>query len=309
MAAVIPSPGRRFRDALAAERPLQVVGAINAYCAMLAEHAGFRALYLSGAGVANASYGLPDLGITTLADVLEDVRRITRATTLPLLVDMDTGWGNAFNIARAIRDLSAAGAAGVHIEDQVQAKRCGHRPNKAIVPTEEMVDRITAAVNARTDPDFVIIARTDALAREGLDAALARARRYAAAGADVLFPEALTELEQYRAFADATGLPVLANITEFGVTPLFTVAQLADAGVALAIYPLTAFRAMSAAALRVYETLRRDGTQRELLPLMQTRRELYDILGYDAYERKLDALFARERVDVADRNEQGNEQG
>lgn len=289
-----PSPGRRFREALAAERPLQVVGTINAYCALLAEHAGFRALYLSGAGVANASFGLPDLGITTLADVLEDVRRITRASSLPLLVDIDTGWGSAFNIARAIRDLTAAGAAGVHIEDQVQAKRCGHRPNKAIVSAEEMVDRITAAVDARTDPDFVIIARTDALAREGMDAALDRARRYAAAGADVLFPEALTELGQYRAFADATGLPILANITEFGLTPLFTVEQLASAGVALAIYPLTAFRAMSAAALRVYETLRREGTQRDLLPEMQTRRELYDILGYDAFEQKLDALFAKE---------------
>jgi methylisocitrate lyase len=289
------TPGRRFRDAMAAERPLQVVGAINAYCALLAEHAGFRALYLSGAGVANASYGLPDLGITTLADVLGDVQRIARVTSLPLLVDIDTGWGSAFNIARAIRDLIAAGAAGVHIEDQVQAKRCGHRPNKAIVPAEEMVDRITAAVDARTDPDFVIVARTDALAREGLEVALDRARRYAAAGADVIFPEALTELEQYRAFAEATGLPVLANITEFGVTPLFTIEELASAGVALAIYPLTAFRAMSAVALRVYETLRHEGTQRSVVGMMQTRRELYDILGYDAYEQKLDALFAGER--------------
>lgn len=295
--ATLSSPGRRFRDALLAEQPLQVVGAINAYCAMLAEHAGFRALYLSGAGVANASYGLPDLGITTLADVLEDVCRITRASSLPLLVDIDTGWGSAFNIARAIRDMIAAGAAGVHIEDQVQAKRCGHRPNKAIVSPEEMVDRIAAAVDARTDPDFVIVARTDALAREGLDAALERARQYAAAGADILFPEALTELSQYRAFADASGLPVLANITEFGVTPLFTVEQLAEAGVALAIYPLSAFRAMSLAALRVYETLRRDGTQRDVVGAMQTRRELYDILGYDAYEQKLDTLFARERGD------------
>jgi methylisocitrate lyase len=295
--AVTITPGRRFRDALAAERPLQVVGAINAYCALLAERAGFRALYLSGAGVANASYGLPDLGITTLADVLEDVRRITRATSLPLLVDIDTGWGSAFNIARAIRDLIAAGAAGIHIEDQVQAKRCGHRPNKAIVPPQEMVDRIVAAVDARNaaDPDFIIIARTDALAREGLDAALARARRYAEAGADILFPEALTEASQYQAFADASGLPILANITEFGVTPLFTVSELAEAGVALAIYPLTAFRAMSAAAVRAYETLQRDGTQRALLPAMQTRRELYDVLGYDAYERKLDALFEAER--------------
>ena len=291
--AQVPTPGRKLRNTLAAEQPLQVAGAINAYCALLAERAGFRALYLSGAGVANASLGLPDLGISTLADVLEDVRRITRVTALPLLVDMDTGWGSAFNIARAIRDLTAAGAAGVHIEDQVQAKRCGHRPNKAIVPAGEMVDRITAVVDARTDPDFVIVARTDALAREGLDAALARARRYAAAGADVIFPEALTDLSQYRAFAEATGLPVLANITEFGVTPLFTVRELGEAGVALVIYPLTAFRAMSAAALRVYETLRREGTQRELLPAMQTRQQLYDVLDYEAYERKLDDLFAR----------------
>ncbi|HEX6797634.1 MAG TPA: methylisocitrate lyase [Ktedonobacterales bacterium] len=288
------APGRRLRDALAAERPLQMVGAVNAYCALLAERAGFRALYLSGAGVANASLGLPDLGITTLADVLEDVRRITRVTELPLLVDIDTGWGSAFNIGRAIRDLTAAGAAGVHIEDQVQAKRCGHRPNKAIVPADEMVDRITAAVDARTDPEFVIVARTDALAREGLDAALERARRYAAAGADVIFPEAVSDLAQYRAFAEATGLPVLANITEFGVTPLFTTRELAEAGVALAIYPLTAFRAMSAAALHVYETLRREGTQRDLLPRMQTRQQLYDVLDYESYERKLDELFARE---------------
>lgn len=299
--AVTVSSGRRFRDAMAAEHPLQVVGTINAYCALLAEHAGFRALYLSGAGVANASYGVPDLGITTLADVLADVRRITRASSLPLLVDIDTGWGTAFNIARAIRDMIAAGAAGVHIEDQVQAKRCGHRPNKAIVATEEMVDRIAAAVDARTDPDFVIVARTDALAREGLDAALERARRYAAAGADVVFPEALTDLEQYRAFVEATGLPVLANLTEFGVTPLFSVEELASVGVALAIYPLTAFRAMSAAALHVYETLRREGTQRGVVDVMQTRRELYDILGYDAYEQKLDALFARERESERER--------
>src|SRR5579885_2004236 len=274
------TPGRKLREAIAAERPLQVIGAINAYCALLAERAGYRALYLSGAGVANASYGLPDLGITTLADVLEDVRRITRVTSLPLLVDIDTGWGSAFNIARAIRDLSAAGAAGVHIEDQVQAKRCGHRPNKAIVSADEMVDRIHAAVDARSDPDFMIVARTDAFAREGLDGALERARRYAAAGADAIFPDALTDLEQYRTFAGATPLPLLANMTEFGV--------------ALLIYPLTAFRAMSAAAVRVYETLRREGTQQALLPEMQTRRELYDVLDYDAYERKLDEFLARE---------------
>ena len=295
-----PSPGRRLRDAMATERPLQAAGAVNAYCAMLAEHAGFRALYLSGAGVANASLGLPDLGISTLADVLEDVRRITRATALPLIVDMDTGWGGAFNIERANRDLIAAGAAGVHIEDQVQTKRCGHRPNKAIVSAEEMVDRVTAAVNARTDPDFVIIARTDALAREGMDGAIERARRYVAAGADVLFPEALTELSQYDAFARATGAPILANITEFGLTPLFTVSELASAGVSLVIYPLSAFRAMSAAALRVYETLRREGTQASVVATMQTRRELYDILGYDDFERRLDALLAREGASADD---------
>lgn len=295
--AVISAPGRRFREALAAEKPLQVVGAINAYCALLAEHAGYRALYLSGAGVANASYGLPDLGITSLADVLEDVRRITRVTSLPLLVDIDTGWGSAFNIARAIRDLALAGAAGVHIEDQVQAKRCGHRPNKAVVTTEEMVDRVTAAVDARTDPDFVIIARTDALASEGLDVAIERTRRYAAAGADIIFAEAVTELAQYRAFAEATERPVLANITEFGLTPLFTTQELAEAGVSLAIYPLTAFRAMSAAALQVYATLRATGTQRDLISQMQTRHQLYDVLGYDAYEQKLDMLFAREQGD------------
>jgi methylisocitrate lyase len=237
-----------------------------------------------------------EIGITTLPDVVEDARRITRVTALPLLVDIDTGWGTAFNIERAIRDLTAVGAAGIHIEDQVQAKRCGHRPNKAIVSADEIVDRLHAAVEARTDPEFVIVARTDALAREGLDAALERARRYAAAGADVIFPEALTELAQYHAFAEATGLPVLANITEFGLTPLFTTRELAEAGVALVIYPLTAFRAMSAAAVRVYETLRREGTQRELLPLMQTRQQLYDVLGYDAYERKLDELLAHENA-------------
>lgn len=297
---MLASPGARLRAALAAESPLQAVGAINAYSALLAEHAGFRALYLSGAGVANASYGLPDLGITTLDDVLTDVRRITAATTLPLIVDIDTGWGNAFVIARVIREMIKAGAAGVHIEDQAQTKRCGHRPNKALVSASEMVDRITAAIDARSDPDFVIIARTDALAREGLDATLVRAQRYSAAGADILFPEALTELAQYRAFAAAVNVPILANITEFGLTPLFTVAELRSVGVGLAIYPLTAFRAMNAAALSVYTTVRREGTQRELLPAMQTRRELYDILHYDDYERKLDELFAREHTDAVE---------
>lgn len=288
------SAGARLRAALRAERPLQVVGAINAYCALLAEQVGFRALYLSGAGVANASLGVPDLGITTLADVLEDVRRIVRVSSLPLLADMDTGWGSAFNIARGIRDFIAAGAAGIHIEDQVQAKRCGHRPNKAIVAADEMVDRIVAAVDARTDPDFVIVARTDALAVEGLESAIERARRYAAAGADIIFPEALTDARQYRAFAQATGLPVLANMTEFGVTPLYTVRELAEAGVAMVIYPVSAFRAMSAAALHVYTTLRHDGTQRAILDSMQTRRALYDVLNYDAYEQRLDTLFARD---------------
>lgn len=288
------SPGKCFRLALAEEQPLQVVGTINAYCALLAEQVGFRALYLSGAGVANASYGLPDLGITTMNDVLEDVRRITSATSLPLLVDIDTGWGSAFVIGRAIRQMIAAGAAAIHLEDQVQAKRCGHRPNKAIVPAGEMVDRIKAAVDARTDPDFVIVARTDAFAREGLNAALERAAAYKDAGADILFPEALTELDQYRAFAEATSLPILANITEFGVTPLFTKEELAGAGVGVAIYPLSAFRAMSAAALNVYSAIRREGTQHSVVGAMQTRRELYDVLGYDAYEAKLDVLFAQE---------------
>lgn len=288
------SPGKRFRLALAEEQPLQVVGTINAYCALMAEQIGFRALYLSGAGVANASYGLPDLGITTMNDVLEDVRRITSATSLPLLVDIDTGWGSAFVIARAIRQMIAAGAAAIHIEDQVQTKRCGHRPNKAIVPKDEMADRIKAAVDARTDPDFVIVARTDAFAREGLNAALERALAYKEAGADIIFPEALTDLDQYRAFAETTRLPILANITEFGVTPLFTTAELAGAGVGVAIYPLSAFRAMSAAALKVFTAIRHEGTQRSVVAAMQTRREFYDVLGYDAYEAKLDALFAQE---------------
>jgi methylisocitrate lyase len=288
------SPGKRFRTALTEERPLQVVGTVNAYAAIMAERTGFRAIYLSGAGVANASYGLPDLGITTLNDVLEDVRRITSATALPLLVDIDTGWGGAFVIARTIRQMITAGAAAIHLEDQVQAKRCGHRPGKAIVSTREMVDRIKAAVDARTDPDFVIIARTDAFAREGLDAALERALHYKEAGADILFPEALPELHHYRAFAAATELPILANITEFGVTPLFTREELASADVSLALYPLSAFRAMSAAALNVYRALRGEGTQRNVVATMQTRQELYDFLGYEAYEAKLDALFAQE---------------
>jgi methylisocitrate lyase len=285
------SAGRRFREALSAETPLQVVGVINAYAALLAERVGFRALYLSGAGVANASYGLPDLGMTTLNDVLEDVRRITGATERPLLVDADTGWGNAFMIARTVRQMIKAGAAGVHIEDQVQAKRCGHRPNKGLVSPEEMVERMKAAVDAKTDPDFVLMARTDALAIEGLDAAIERACRYKEAGADMIFPEALTELHQYRKFADAVGVPILANMTEFGRTPLYTTEELKDAGVSLALYPLSAFRAMSAAAFNVYQTLRREGTQKNVVDRMQTRAELYALLNYYDYEQKLDHLL------------------
>lgn len=285
------SPGARFRAALQAEQPLQVPGAINAYAAVLAAHAGFKALYVSGAGVANASHGLPDLGMTNLHDVVEDVRRITAATELPVLVDIDTGWGSALNIARTIRELERAGAAAVHIEDQVLSKRCGHRPNKAIVDTDEMADRIKAAVDARGDDNFVIMARTDAFAKEGLDGALKRAAAYRDAGADMLFPEALTQLDAYRAFVDGVGIPVLANITEFGKTPLFTVDELRGVGVAMALYPLSAFRAMSAAALRVYDTLRADGTQRSVTTLMQTREDLYTHLGYHQYETKLDELF------------------
>jgi methylisocitrate lyase len=289
-----PSPGARLRAAIAAERPLQVAGAINAYCAMLAERAGFRALYLSGAGVANASHGMPDLGITTLDDVLEDARRITAACPLPLLVDVDTGFGGAFAIARTVKELVRADAAGLHIEDQVQAKRCGHRPGKAIVAVGEMVDRIAAAVDARVDPSFVIMARTDALAVEGLDAAIERALAYRAAGADAIFPEAMTDLSHYRRFADAVGVPILANITEFGKTPLYTVEQLRDAGVALVLYPLSAFRAMSKAALAVYETIRRDGTQAAAVDAMQSRAELYDVLDYHRYEQALDRLTTKD---------------
>jgi methylisocitrate lyase len=290
-----PSAGARFRAALRAERPLQVVGCIHAYAARMAERTGFKAVYLSGGGVAAGSLGVPDLGITTLDDVLTDVRRITAVTDLPLLVDADTGFGSAFNIARTVRALIAAGAGAVHIEDQVQAKRCGHRPGKAIVSPDEMVDRIKAAVDARTDEQFVVMARVDAIAVEGVDAALARARACVEAGADMVFPEAVTELVVYRRFVDEVGAPVLANITEFGATPLFTRDELASAGVAIALYPLSAFRAMSAAALAVYQTLRRDGTQKSVVPLMQTRAELYEFLDYHAYEAKLDELFARDR--------------
>ena len=286
------SPGARLRQAVAEERPLQVVGAINAYHAMMAERTGYRALYLSGGGVAAGSYGVPDLGLTSLNDVLEDVRRITYATALPLLVDADTGWGGAFNIARTVREMQRAGAAGVHIEDQVAAKRCGHRPGKAIVPKDEMVDRIKAAVDARSD-DFVIMARTDALAVEGMDSAIERAMACAEAGADMIFPEAMVELDQYRRFVAAVSVPVLANITEFGSTPLFTTTELGDAGVSLVLYPLSAFRAMNKAALNVYQAIRRDGTQAQVVDSMQTRMELYDYLDYHGFEQKLDALFAQ----------------
>ena len=292
------SPGARLREAVARERPLQVVGAVNAYAARLAEASGFLALYVSGGGVAASSCGMPDLGITTLDDVLTDVRRITDVTALPVLVDIDTGWGGAFNIARAIRSLARAGAAGVHLEDQVQQKRCGHRPGKAVVAPGEMEDRIKAAVDARPEADFVIMARTDALALEGLDAALERVRRYVAAGADMVLPEAVETLEQYRRFVEAAGVPVLANLTEFGVTPAFTLEELRQAGVGLALYPLSAFRAMSAAALKVYETFRRDGTQQAVVGSMQTREELYRFLGYHALEAKLDELFARKDGDA-----------
>lgn len=276
-----------------AERPLQIVGAINACSAVLAERAGFRALYLSGAGVANASLGLPDLGLTTLSDVLIDAGRITAATALPLLIDADTGWGGALMIARTVRELIRVGAAGLHLEDQVFAKRCGHRPNKQLVSADEMVDRIKAAVDARSDPQFVIMARTDALAVEGLNAALERSGRYREAGADMLFAEAVSTLEDYRRFTTTVGMPVLANVTEFGRTPLFTAAELASAGVRMALYPLSAFRAMNAAAQDVYETVRREGTQRSLLPRMQTRQELYQLLDYEAQEEKLDRLFGK----------------
>lgn len=287
------SAGTRFREAVASERPLQIAGAINAYHARLAEAAGFKAIYVSGGGVAAGSCGIPDLGITTMEDVLTDVRRITDVSSLPVLVDVDTGWGGAFNIARTVRAMARAGAAAIHIEDQVGQKRCGHRPNKAIVPGTEMVDRIRAAADARPDPGFVIMARTDALASEGLAAAIDRACACVEAGADMIFPEAVTELSMYRRIADAVGVPILANITEFGATPLFTVDELAAAGVAMALYPLSAFRAMNKAALDVYTAIRRDGTQRNVIDTMQTREELYAHLGYHDYEKKLDELFFR----------------
>jgi len=286
------SAGQKFRDAVAQHAPLQVVGTVNPYCAMMAERIGHKAIYISGGACANNSYGLPDLGITSLNDVLEDVRRITAASSLPLLVDADTGWGGAFNIARTIQEMIRAGAAGVHIEDQVAQKRCGHRPNKAIVDQQEMVDRIKAAADARVDPGFVIMARTDALAVEGMSSALDRVAACVEAGADMVFPEAMTELPQYKEFCAKAGVPVLANLTEFGQTPLFTLDELKEVGVAMALYPLTAVRAMNRAAENVYKALIADGTQRNVVDTMQTRMELYDYLNYHDFERKLDELFA-----------------
>lgn len=288
------SAGRRMRDAIAHERPLQVVGAINAYSAMLAERVGYKSLYLSGAGVANASFGLPDLGMTSLDDVLEDVRRITSASSLPLLVDIDTGWGGAFNIARTIKAMTRAGAAAAHIEDQVAQKRCGHRPNKAIVPISEMTDRIKAAVDAKIDADFIVMARTDALAVDGFNAVIDRVVAFVDAGADAIFAEAMTDLDMYKRVVTAVKVPVLANITEFGQTPLFTTQELGSVGIAMALYPLSAFRAMSQAALNVYRAIRTEGTQKNVVATMQTRMDLYDFLGYHEYERKLDELFKNE---------------
>ena len=285
------SAGAKFRQALTNNKPLQVVGTINAYCAMMAEQLGHQAIYLSGGGVANASYGLPDLGMTSLNDVVADVARITSASSLPLLVDIDTGWGGAFNIAKTIRDMEKAGAAAVHIEDQVAQKRCGHRPNKEIVSTEEMADRIRAAVDARIDPDFFIMARTDAFAQDGLDAAIERAKACVAAGADGIFAEAVHELEDYKAFTAALDVPVLANITEFGQTPLYNKSELAECGVGMVLYPLSAFRAMNKAALAVYGNILEKGDQKDVVDIMQTRMELYDFLGYHDFEKKLDSLF------------------
>ena len=291
----ISSAGAKFTQAVKDEKPLQVIGTINAYHARLAERSGYRAIYLSGGGVAAGSLGMPDLGISTLDDVLTDVRRITDVCSLPLLVDVDTGFGGAFNIARTVKSLIKFGAGAMHIEDQVQAKRCGHRPGKEIVALDEMVDRIKAAVDARIDPDFVIMARTDALAVEGLQAAIDRAGACVDAGADMIFPEAMTELSMYKKFVDAVKVPVLANITEFGQTPLFTVDELRSVNVALVLYPLSAFRAMNKAALNVYQSIRREGTQKGVVDTMQTRAELYDYLDYHAFESKLDQLFAKEK--------------
>lgn len=303
------SAGTRFRDALDDENPLQIVGVINAYAAIMADRVGYRAVYLSGAGVANASYGLPDLGMTSMNDVLEDVRRITGAVDAPLLVDVDTGWGSAFNIARTIRSMIGAGAGAVHIEDQVSAKRCGHRPNKAIVSAGEMCDRIKAAVDAKTDAQFVVMARTDALAVAGLDAVIERVSRFVEAGADAIFAEAMTDLDMYRQVTEAVDVPVLANLTEFGSTPLYTLAELRSVGVRMALYPLSAFRAMSLAALKVYRTIREQGTQGSVVDAMQTRDELYDLLGYHDYEAKLDELFAADMTSGSDAETQGDSDG
>ena len=292
------SAGKKLREALAEESPLQVVGTINAYSAMMAEKVGYRAIYLSGAGVANGSFGLPDLGMTSLNDVLEDVKRITGACNLPLLVDIDTGWGGAFNIARTIKEMTRSGAAGAHIEDQVAQKRCGHRPNKEIVSCEEMEDRIKAAVDAKLDQDFVLMARTDALAVSGLQEVIDRAGRFQEAGADAIFAEAMTELSMYEKVVQSVDVPVLANITEFGSTPLYTLEELGSAGVAMALYPLSAFRAMNQAALNVYSTLRSQGTQASLIDKMQSRNDLYEFLGYHEYENKLDTLFSKEKEEI-----------
>jgi len=289
------TPGLLFREAIKQEQPLQVIGAINAYHAKLAERSGYKAIYLSGGGVAAGSLGLPDLGITTLKDILIDINRITDASSLPLLVDIDTGFGGAFNIARTIRSVEKAGVAAVHIEDQVQAKRCGHRPNKAIVSQDEMVDRVKCAVDAKYDANFVVMARTDALAVEGLQSAIDRACACVEAGADMIFPEAIDSLETYQKFTEALDVPILANITEFGATPLFTTEELKSVGIAIALYPLSAFRAMNKAALEVYQTIKRNGSQRELIDLMQTREELYDFLDYHDYEKKLDQLLKKEK--------------
>ena len=292
------SAGKKLRQALVEESPLQVVGTINAYSAMMAEKVGYRAIYLSGAGVANGSFGLPDLGMTSLNDVLEDVKRITGACNLPLLVDIDTGWGGAFNIARTIKDMTRSGAAGAHIEDQVAQKRCGHRPNKEIVSCEEMEDRIKAAVDAKLDQDFLLMARTDALAVSGLQEVIDRAGRFQEAGADAIFAEAMTELSMYEKVVQSVDIPVLANITEFGSTPLYSLEELGSAGVAMALYPLSAFRAMNQAALNVYSTLRSQGTQASLIDKMQSRNDLYEFLGYHEYENKLDTLFSKEKKEI-----------
>ena len=287
------TPGKKFRQALSLESPLQIVGTVNAYCALLAKDAGFRAIYLSGAGVANSSFGMPDLGMTSMTEVCADIRRITSVVDLPLLVDADTGWGHAFNIGRTVASFIAAGAGAMHIEDQEAAKRCGHRPNKSLVSTEEMVDRIKACVDGRTDPDFVIMARTDALANEGVDAAIERCLAYSQAGADMIFAEALTDSQQYKKFTSSLNVPVLANMTEFGKTPVLTTEKFAEAGVEMVLYPLSAFRAMSAAAEKVFRSIRENGGQQEVLDIMQTRDRLYEVLKYHDYEQKLDQIFGK----------------